>query len=98
MAEKLECPKCGNSYGATYLDRHMNNCKGTKATSESELERTINAIADNLEIPQETQKEEIVEDEPDTSEIVETGHKLDPQNESLGIIGIFAMMIVVVLG
>lgn len=92
MAKSTPCSKCNKLVSNNYLKRHEATCKGDnmKNDDENELSKIINEIADNIDNEPEPEV-------PEVSENVEsTG--VETKDDSLGIIGAFAMMVIVVLG
>ena len=100
---KVPCPKCGNEYGSTYIERHMQKCKGTNNMSTGDIDIDKILLDMEPEAPPETPPEAPPETPPETPPEAppETPPETPQESESgsgLGIIGAFAMMVIVVLG
>ena len=92
MVKSTPCSKCNKPISNNYLKRHEATCKGDNVVTDddNELSNLINEIADNIDNEPEPEVPEVHENVESTG--VET------KNDSLGIIGAFAMMVIVVLG
>lgn len=92
MVKTTPCSKCKKLISNNYLKRHEATCKGdnVEIDDENELSKMINKITDNIDNEPEPEVPEVPENVEST--------EVETKDDSLGIIGAFVMMVIVVLG